>query len=140
MCYNCANEWHLGFRRQGPPKPNTKRYEPELVKPIKRNKDPRHRVHWSNSVGQVGATTNRRRIRVAQAMPEWVNKHEIEKVYGNCPYGYHVDHIVPLVGKNSNGVHVVCGLHVPWNLQAIRAEENLSKNCLFETEFTPFFN
>jgi hypothetical protein len=66
------------------------------------------------------------------ATPEWLTKehHEqIKLVYAHAKEcelltgdKYHVDHIIPLQGKN------VSGLHVPWNLQVLPADINIKKS------------
>ena len=63
-----------------------------------------------------------------QATPVWANKTRIECYYSlaamfnkNTDEKWHVDHIVPLRGKN------VCGLHVDYNLRVIPAIENMKK-------------
>ena len=63
----------------------------------------------------------RRRTALLNATPKWADQNEIARIYDNCPSGYHVDHIMPLRGKNFSG------LHVPWNLQYLPALVNLSK-------------
>ena len=71
------------------------------------------------------ARTAMYRANKIRATPPWLtqqHKDEIRRIYENCPKGYHVDHIMPL---NSN---VLCGLHVPWNLQYLTANDNLRKS------------
>lgn len=78
------------------------------------------------------AKTAKRRAKKLQATPEWLTQDHynlIRDIYAHAKdcelvsgEAYHVDHIVPLQGEN------VCGLHVPWNLQVLPSDINLSKS------------
>lgn len=71
----------------------------------------------------------------SKRMPKWLTNNDLIAI--KCKYSvasmlnmygvekWHVDHIVPLRGKD------VCGLHVPWNLQVIPAKVNISKGRKF---------
>lgn len=63
-----------------------------------------------------------RKQRVKQATPEWTDLDAIEQFYYNCPKGYHVDHALPLNGKNISGLHVIN------NLQYLTASDDLKKS------------
>jgi len=66
------------------------------------------------------------KARKLSATPPWVNQSDIIEIYETCPDGHHVDHIIPLRHD------LVCGLHVPWNLQHLPAYDNLTKSNRFE--------
>lgn len=90
------------------------------------------REYHRNNLPKVLAKNAKRRARELQATPSWLSKQhlgEIETIYEEAArltretgVLHHVDHIIPLKGKG------VSGLHVPWNLRAIPAVENLKKN------------
>ena len=87
---------------------------------------------WAkNNPSKVNAMGARRRIAKLHRTPAWVDSEhtlQIESMYnlakimeGCTGKKYHVDHIVPLRGKE------VSGLHVCYNLQVIESSINLAK-------------
>jgi hypothetical protein len=88
--------------------------------------------NWKkNNAGHNSAIMAKRRADKIQRTPAWMTKEQlaaIDKLYKQAAWltritgvRWHVDHIVPLKGKN------VSGLHIPDNLQVIPAWENIKK-------------
>lgn len=79
--------------------------------------------YWNSPKGKAirAANKQKRLAQIKLATPKWANKEEIKKIYLKCPEGYHVDHVIPLLGKD------VCGLHVEYNLQYIDKIQNIKK-------------
>ncbi len=82
-----------------------------------------------------------RRARLRNAMPLWVNKkdllpfyEEAQRISKETGIPHHVDHIIPLCAVNEEGERIASGLHVPWNLQVITAEENIIKSNIIPTQ------
>lgn len=94
------------------------------------------RLWRKNNLGLVLADCAKRRAAKIKRTPAWLT--QFDRLKMKCYYQvaamrsresgehWHVDHIIPLQGKN------VCGLHVPSNLQIIPAIENMRKNNHYE--------
>lgn len=75
---------------------------------------------------------SKRRAVARQADPLWANAALIQLLYETRQYLteqtgelWHIDHVVPLQGRN------VCGLHVHFNLRVVPAKVNLAKGNKF---------
>jgi hypothetical protein len=83
------------------------------------------------NAGKLTAIARKRQMAKLQRTPKWLTEEhfkQIEKYYLAAKWielilneKIHVDHIIPLQGKN------VSGLHVPWNLQLLTKLSNCSK-------------
>lgn len=90
-------------------------------------------LRWAKlNRGKVNFQTVCFKLKNKGHMPKWLTKEqkmeikdlyiqaeELGKIFFNRKF--HVDHIIPLQGKD------VCGLHVPWNLQILTETENKKK-------------
>lgn len=88
-------------------------------------------LEWAyNNSDKMCASSAKRRAAQTNSTPKWLTVKQLNQMQRLYSFvvdnpGYQVDHIVPLRGKN------VCGLHVPWNLQILTAEENMRKGNRF---------
>lgn len=99
-------------------------------RPVLEKRKAKYRYAKKNpDVGRLSVNVRRRRHR--QATPPWLSKEQvaqIRQIYRSAQeltaatgVLYEVDHFVPLASE------VVCGLHVPWNLQVVPREINRRK-------------
>ena len=89
-------------------------------------------AHYYNNKEKYFAQSAKRRAAKLNRTPGWLTEEDLKKIqeFYNVAQKkkeetgeeWHVDHIIPLQGKN------ISGLHVPNNLQILRAKENLSKH------------
>jgi hypothetical protein len=111
-----------------------------------RNKESTRKAikRWKkNNKHKLNESYAKRRAMEKHAMPKWLTKDHINVIRDiyrqrvilseskDKKSEYHVHHIFPLLGKDKNGNHISCGLHVPWNLIIIPQNINasiLSKN------------
>lgn len=80
---------------------------------------------------QKAAAERARQARKLKATPLWLTKNQLaemknvyvaaQKMSALAGFNCHVDHIIPLKGKD------VCGLHVPWNLRIVSQSYNSIK-------------
>jgi 5-methylcytosine-specific restriction endonuclease McrA len=94
-------------------------------------------AEWrSNNKGKVAAYIRKYQASKIQRTPKWLTSIDFERITNEYRLAeilrkvtnqdWHVDHIVPLQGKN------VSGLHVPSNLRVVLASENIKKGNRFE--------
>jgi hypothetical protein len=150
-CRNCSNARSSNYRTNNIDKElsRDKKYKEQNKETISINRIAKYKLNpeaeiqkvrnWQKlNSDKVNATQAKRRASKLQATPKWLTTEQLIKIAEfytiakqleqETGIKHHVDHIVPLQGIN------VCGLHVPWNLQVITAQENISKSNKYNYE------
>ena len=96
------------------------------------------KVYRQANKGKIIALATLRKKTIKQRTPKWLTKDDLwmikeayelaalrTKMFG---FSWHVDHVIPLQGKN------VTGLHVPTNMQVIPGSMNISKKNKYEVD------
>jgi hypothetical protein len=84
-----------------------------------------HVKSYEKNAGKIKARNIENKLNRGKRVVPWTEKDAIADFYHNCPEGFHVDHEIPLQGKE------VSGLHVMSNLRYLPAKENLAKSNKF---------
>jgi len=95
-------------------------YRAEITAPRQGKANTKH--GQSRTKGYQRFHSRLREIVEIKQRPRWADMGKIREIYVNRPEDCHVDHIVPLRGKN------VSGLHVENNLQYLPIKENMRKH------------
>ena len=135
LCKPCHTQYNLENRKKNGRKMTSKEVEGAKV----RSKDYyfKNKQVKSFKSKRCGVVSKRRATK-RKATPPWLSKRhqkEIQNLFwltrdlrSVTGEEYHVDHIVPLRNE------IVCGLHVPWNLQILPSDINLSKSNSFDDQ------
>ena len=129
-CKVCKNKQHSQWTKDNAERVNMYNKEQYYKYP---NRYKKSMATWKrNNRGKVNKIESRRRAAKINRTPDWLTEDDhswmawiyshaqkMKEIHGIV---FHVDHIYPLQGKTS------CGLHVPWNLQILTFEENVIKS------------
>jgi hypothetical protein len=127
-CVVCANADQVRYYWQNPERylaANRRYHQRPDVK--ERNKL-RQRIFYRDNAELCRAISGRCRAERLKRVPSWSETEAIKEFYANCPPGYEVDHIYPLLGETVSGLHVLA------NLQYLTRAANRSKRNKLEVQ------
>jgi hypothetical protein len=143
QCKTCSNTARIANARKNPERErakflawtaaNNERYR-AISKQYRETNSERLKAYvsdWKNrNRGKVREACSRRKTKIRRATPPCLTPEDfayMAAVYqAGEELGLQVDHYVPIIHP------LVCGLHVPWNLQLLTPAENRAKSNKFE--------